>query len=562
MSGPFLSTVRRPRRRARRALVVLALVAGLVAVLAVAFGAIALLERDTLPRGTTIAGVDVGGSTESEARVAVARAAAARLDLPDPPRRAGRRSRRDERPRASRNDRSSRDAVAEADHGGSLARVLARVGLRHGRQVELAYRLGPVAAAKLADRLDDRFGDPWRDARVDVAEESIRVVEARPGTGVDRKALRRSLRTLPTRVQLRIVTVRPVVSSAEATAAASRVEGLLDGPRRVRFRDADATLTRQRLRLLVRTEPEDGGLAVSLEPKGLGASLRVKLGRFEVAPRNATFAVGAAGVRVVPSRPGRTLDVDADRALARVGPGVHDPSRAVRIHVARTDDRGRREAGHPRARLGVHDLLLVLPAARHEHPARGADARRDDRGTGRVLLAQRRARQADGRARVRLRAADLRRAARGRGRRRHQPGRHDALQRRVLRRREARRPPGAPVLHLALPDGARGDRLVGRPGARLPQRLAGGDPHEGRRDRLVDQRPLLLPQARTARGDDDGGAVRVHAARDDPDAELGASPGNDQHRPVGRRVRVHGAVHAEGVPGVEAPAQRALHRSL
>ena len=71
MSGPFLSTVRRPRRRARRALVVLALVAGLVAVLAVAFGAIALLERDTLPRGTTIGGVDVGGSTESEARIAV-----------------------------------------------------------------------------------------------------------------------------------------------------------------------------------------------------------------------------------------------------------------------------------------------------------------------------------------------------------------------------------------------------------------------------------------------------------------------------------------------------------
>ena len=53
-----------------------------------------------------------------------------------------------------------------------------------------------------------------------------------------------------------------------------------------------------------------------------------------------------------------------------------------------------------------------------------------------------------------------------------------------------------------------------------------------------------------------------HAARDDPDAELGASPGNDQHRPVGGRVRVHGAVHAEGVAGVEAPAQRALHRSL
>lgn len=327
MSGPFLSTVRRPRRRARKALVVLALVAVLAAVLAAAFGAIALLERDTLPRGTTIAGVDVGGLTESEARVAVARAAATRLDAPirlvGPGGALASASGREIRARPL-----LADAVAEADDGGSLARVLARVGLREGRHVELAYRLGPVAVAKLANRLDDRFGEPWRDARVDVAAESIRVVEARPGTGVDRKALRRSLQTLPSRVQVRIVTVRPLVSSAEATAAVSRVERLLDTPRHVRFRDADATLTRQRLRSLVRTGPVDGGLGLSLEPKGLGASLRVKLGRFEVAPENATFAVGAAAVRVVPSRPGRTLDVD------RIGRSLVSDL-ASTIHLAR-----------------------------------------------------------------------------------------------------------------------------------------------------------------------------------------------------------------------------------
>jgi vancomycin resistance protein YoaR len=327
VSGPFLSTVRRPRRRARKALVILALVAGFVAVLAVAFGAIALLERDTLPRGTTIAGVDVGGSTESEAQVAVARAAATRLEVPirlvGPGGALASTSGREIRARPL-----VADAVAEAGDGGLLARVLARVGLRQGRHLKLAYRLGPVAVAKLANRLDDRFGEPWRDARVDIAKESIRVVEARLGTGVDRKALRRSLRTLPRRVRLRIVTVRPLVSTPEATAAASRVERLLDTPRRVRFRDVDATLTRQRLRLLVRTEPVDGGLALSLEQKGLGASLRVKLGRFEVAPQDATFAVGTAGVRVVPSRPGRTLDVD------RIGRSLVSDL-ASTIHLAR-----------------------------------------------------------------------------------------------------------------------------------------------------------------------------------------------------------------------------------
>src|SRR4029079_14623409 len=99
-------------------------------------------------------------------------------------------------------------------------------------------------------------------------------------------------------------------------------------PRHVRFRDADATLTRQRLRFLVRTGPVDGGLGLSLEPKGLGASLRVKLGRFEVAPENATFAVGAAAVRVIPSRPRRTLDVD------RIGRSLVSDL-ASPIHLAR-----------------------------------------------------------------------------------------------------------------------------------------------------------------------------------------------------------------------------------
>jgi vancomycin resistance protein YoaR len=143
-----------------------------------------------------------------------------------------------------------------------------------------------------------------------VGPESIRVVDARPGTGVDRKALRRSLRTLPGRVELRVVAVRPVVSTGEAQAAANEMEVLLDGPRRVRFRDAEALLTPERLRALLRTRRADGDLAVSLAGDGLGASLRVRLGRFEYTPGDATFAIGPSGVRVVPSRPGKALDVD------------------------------------------------------------------------------------------------------------------------------------------------------------------------------------------------------------------------------------------------------------
>ena len=309
MSGPFLSTVRRPRRRLRTAAVALGGAGGVALVLAAAFAVVALLERGSLTRGATIGGVDVGGMTEAEARTVVEQAAAVRVDRTIRIVAAG----GELAETAGRELRATPlldDALAAVAGEGAVGKVLARVGLREGPHVELAYRLGPVAVARLADRLDERFGDPWHDARVALAQRTVSVVPAQPGRGVDRRALRRGLRTLPSRLELQLIPVRPVVSTTEAEAGAARIERLLDGPRRVRFRDSESTLTPQRLRTLVRTGRADGGLAVSLDPEGLGASLRVRLGRYEVAARDATFAVGSAGVRVVPSRPGRRLDVE------------------------------------------------------------------------------------------------------------------------------------------------------------------------------------------------------------------------------------------------------------
>ena len=292
----------------RRALIGLAAAAALVGALAAAFGVIALLERGRIPRGTTVGGVQVGGLTEADARAAIARAAVGRvgrpirLVAPD----GALTTRGTELGASPRLD----EAIAEADDGGTVARVLGRLGLRDGPSVELAYRIAPVRAAQLANRLDRRFGVPWRDAKVVVEDAAIRVEESHDGAGVDRGVLRRALRTLPSSVTLEIVPVRPVVSTDEAAAAAAGIERLLHGPRRVRFRDAESTLSPTRLRALVRTEREDGSLRVYLDPMGLHASLRPKLGAFEVAPRDATWAVGAKRAHVVPSHRGTTLDLE------------------------------------------------------------------------------------------------------------------------------------------------------------------------------------------------------------------------------------------------------------
>jgi vancomycin resistance protein YoaR len=309
MSGPFLSTAARPRRRASRLLVALAVLAGVFAALAAAFGIVWLLERDSIPRGTTIGGVAVGGMSEDEAREALQAAAAQRRSRPialTGPSGAMRTS-----GAALRATPELDVALDEALKASAPDRVLARLGLRDGTELPLTYRLAPVRAAEVANRIDARFGDAPEDARVVVTNDAIRVVEAHAGTAVDRRALRRALATLPTEVTLSVVEAWPVVTTLEAERAAARIERLLDGTRRVRWRDAEATLTPQRLRALVRTEREDGTLAVLLDPKGLAASLRIRLGAEEVPARDAGFAVSGKRTRVVPSRPGRTLDLAA-----------------------------------------------------------------------------------------------------------------------------------------------------------------------------------------------------------------------------------------------------------
>ena len=143
---------------------------------------------------------------------------------------------------------------------------------------------------------------------------------------------------------------------------------------------------------------------------------------------------------------------------------------------------------------------------------------------GQDLLAQRGARQADGRARVPQRAADLQRPPGGRDRRRCEPDLDHDVQRSLLRRGADHHPPAAPVLHLPLSDGAGGNRLVGRPGDDLEERLAGCDSRRYVLHGHVDHRPLLLVEAR-AQGDDETGEPHGYVA------------GADDHDLATRRFR-------------------------
>ncbi|MEO5632408.1 VanW family protein [Gaiella sp.] len=328
MPDIFVSSARRPHRRRRRSVVVIVALGAIAAVLAAGAGAIALRESGTIAARTTIGGVSVGGMSREEAAAAII--PAGRRTIARSIRLIGPRGETSvtgaelgARPRLGA-------ALDEAVAPGARTRLLRRLGFGDERTILLTYRLGPVRAAELANRLDDLFGEEPKHADLEVSPDggSVTVTTPAPGTVVDRAALRRGLASLPAELGIPLVTRAPSVGVAEAEGARARVARLLDGPREVRFRDATAVLPVAALAGLVTTKPAGGRLLVELDPEPLRQALLPRLGRFERPAVDARFVTNGAKVRLIPASPGKALD--ADRIGASLVGNV-----AARAHRAR-----------------------------------------------------------------------------------------------------------------------------------------------------------------------------------------------------------------------------------
>ena len=206
--------------------------------------------------------------------------------------------------------------------------MLRHVGIGAAENIAVAYRLGPVRAAELANRLDKLFGEKPLNAGLVVDGVAVSVSAPAPGTLVDRGALRQGLRAIPPELGVSLRREVPAVGVAEARIAQRAATRLLDGPREVHYRDRSAELSASALGDLLTTTPERGRLRVGLDPAGLRAALVPRLGRFEREPADARFAVEGPRIRVVPAAPGRRLDGEQiGSSLVR--------NLAARVHRAR-----------------------------------------------------------------------------------------------------------------------------------------------------------------------------------------------------------------------------------
>ncbi len=309
------------------------------AVLVLLLGFVFAGSPSRLAEGTEIAGVDVGGLTRTDAQRLLEQRSARLANVPVTFT-AGAKSWRI-RPKALGVDvdwRAAVDAAAREGDGFGPVRGYKRLELRFfSGDFEPPIRAYDAALSYEVGRIAAKLNTPHREARLVRRGLTVSLAPSRTGRILDRQAAEQvivralgSFERAP--VALPVRTDPPRVTAADlrpaqvlATRAISAPVTLTLGPTRWR-------LPRWRIATMLQL-PQNGSSRLELAGPKADAYFGNLARRVDRAPRNADFAVYADGVRLVPSRPGVSLDVP--RTAASILAALKRPNDRTVALVAR-----------------------------------------------------------------------------------------------------------------------------------------------------------------------------------------------------------------------------------
>jgi vancomycin resistance protein YoaR len=348
----------RPLRRSHR-FGALALAIGLVVAGAGCFvlARALALRNDVLPR-VSVAGVDVGGLGEAEARARLAVALTARLDRPVVVR------------IGPRTLRIRPGAVYELDAFATVSRAYAMgresfwerlraVALPFGgkHEVEPVLRERSAGPAALSAKLESVTRRPVS-ARVTMDGLEPVVRSGSPGIAVDEAALARSLLVAglggQRSIRARLVRAVPELTTKEAQAAAAQASLAVSAPVTVGLGDSTlGDLSVPKLARTLRFQPVGGAYQVVLDSDSLARALQPLI-RTEIRqPVDAKFELVGDRVRVTDSRGGTKLAA-ARAAESVLAAALSDSDRTAWLDLTKAEaDLTTREA----KALGIHEQI-------------------------------------------------------------------------------------------------------------------------------------------------------------------------------------------------------------
>jgi vancomycin resistance protein YoaR len=308
----FETTETQPAPKPERAggRMVLLVVFGLVLLLGGAWTAAYLGAGDKLPRGTTIAGVDVGGREQAAAVEALEDGLAERVDEPitvivDDS---------EETVIPSEAGLSVDYAASVADAGGEQSWHPSRLWDYYtgGDDLDAVVTVDDAALQATIDGLTESVGTPAQDGSWAFAKGKVRETDPVVGRGIDPDAARTAILaaylTDDTSAELSMTDLQPVIDDADMQAARdSFVNPASSGPVTLLFGDSKVQLGPRDYLNALRLDPVDGELVPGLDTDRL-ASLVDDVTSAAGEPVDATVSLVKGKPKVVPAKPGVTYD--------------------------------------------------------------------------------------------------------------------------------------------------------------------------------------------------------------------------------------------------------------
>jgi vancomycin resistance protein YoaR len=294
------------QREAAGGKVVMLMLVGLALLAGAVYVAAYLAAGDKVPRGTTVAGVEVGGRSPADAEAALRDGLADRVDRPI---------------EVVDGDGEVVELVPDdvglsVDYAGSVAAAGAEQSWSPRRLWD--YWVGgedldaAVHADGALDTLASEVGTPARDGDVRFRGGRIVVVDPVPGEGFDAEAAYRALQEVylaeDPRIELPVVTVDPEVDDADVQRALDEFANpAMSGPVTLVFGDSPVELQPADFAEALGMRAEAGRLVPDLDESALAKLVDASVSD-EDEPVDATVALVDGKPKVVPARPGVAYD--------------------------------------------------------------------------------------------------------------------------------------------------------------------------------------------------------------------------------------------------------------
>jgi vancomycin resistance protein YoaR len=222
------------------------------------------------------------------------------------------------------------EALAPRGLGGD---VLAGLGVAPTREVPIGFTVRQAKVNALVERVSGDVDDPPVPSRLRVTETDIVVVPGKGGFGIDRFALRDRIAEMPEEpIEVAVGAQPPPVSEEAAQAARDLALRVVDRPVEVSLQGRGVAIEPAILRSALRFAPDPPDLRVALDTETLYARIASAYSTREQPARNADWKTDGQVARLVPSRVGRRLDMDAIAAAIVADPEA--PAVRARFEVS------------------------------------------------------------------------------------------------------------------------------------------------------------------------------------------------------------------------------------